>query len=456
MKLPSASSSEQKTDSTHWTVGTLTYTTSGLILVFIWLLLGDFAWNLKERAIIPIAQLMLKEFKATDFLIGLLVGSFPAAIGMIIGPIIAVKSDNHRGRWGRRIPYLLIPTPFIGFFMAGLALSPRFSEMLHLHLAETSPGLHFLQIVVFSFFWTGFEISTYISNTVFGGLVNDVVPQRIIGRFYGFFRIVSLFAGVLFNFFLMGNVESHMELVTLGIGLTYCVGIAVMCWKVKEGNYPPPVFVKQESRWKGMKSYFQLCFTNRYYLWIFSAMTFGMISFGPINSFSVFYAKSLNMSMDRYGKYLALTYAISMVVSYFVGSLADRYHPIRVAFFSLIIYGLATFIGAFLINSESSFGFFFVIHGVASGVYLTGTSSIGQRLFPKDQFSQFFSAYGILMGVCLACIPPITGLILDWSHHRYELTFLLSGIITFVAIFCYVVVYLKYQKLGGDQNYQAP
>ena len=87
-----------------WQVGTLTYTTAGLAVLFGWLLWGDFTWILKERAITAIAQIMLRGFSAPDWLVGLLIGSLPAGIALILGPIICVKSDHTRTRWGRRIP----------------------------------------------------------------------------------------------------------------------------------------------------------------------------------------------------------------------------------------------------------------------------------------------------------------------------------------------------------------
>ena len=71
-----------------WRAGTLTYTTAGLVALFAWLLWGDFAWMLKERSVVPVAQLVLKKFAASDTLVAILVGSLPAALGMILGPLM--------------------------------------------------------------------------------------------------------------------------------------------------------------------------------------------------------------------------------------------------------------------------------------------------------------------------------------------------------------------------------
>jgi hypothetical protein len=47
-----------KSPSKTWAVGTLTYTAGGLAVLFLWLLFGDFAWNIKQRAVDPVAQLL--------------------------------------------------------------------------------------------------------------------------------------------------------------------------------------------------------------------------------------------------------------------------------------------------------------------------------------------------------------------------------------------------------------
>src|SRR5262245_14572413 len=84
----------------RWLVGTLSYSTAGLIILFAWLLGGDFAWQMKERAITPVATLLVKKLQASDFVIGLLIVSLPNLVNMILGPVVSTASDRHRGRWG--------------------------------------------------------------------------------------------------------------------------------------------------------------------------------------------------------------------------------------------------------------------------------------------------------------------------------------------------------------------
>lgn len=444
-----------------WRAGTLVYTSGGLAALFIWLLWGDFAWSMKDRAIVPVAQLMLRQFGATDFVVGMLVGSLPAALGFIIGPVVSVKSDNHRGRWGRRIPYLLIPTPIIAISMAGLACTAPLAEWLHGALGASSPGESMCRLAVFGFFWTSFEIFQTIAQSVLGGLINDVVPQELIGRFFGLFRAVSLIAGMIFNFVLIDHAEEHYRWIFLGLGLLYGVGFTLMCLFVKEGAYPapPPPAPRRslgERFVKPVRDYFRECYANPYYLWVFLALMLGTLAAGPVNTFSVFYAKSLDMSMDRYGNLLVITYGCSLVLAFFLGWLADRFHPLRLGIATLAAYAAVMIWGGFAATTPETFSVAFVAHGVLTGTFFTGTASIGQRLFPRSKFAQFSSAAGIVAGFGFMALPPALGYFLDATGRVYRHTFALSGILSALALVSFVIVFLKWRRLGGDRDYQAP
>jgi MFS family permease len=443
-----------------WTVGTLTYTSTGLLILFCWLLAGDYAWSMKERAVTPVAQVMLRSFAAPDWLVGLLVGSVPAAIGMILGPIVSVRSDRHRGRWGRRIPYLLIPTPIIVLAMLGLAMTPTFASWLHDYLGTSSPGVMFCRLAVFGFFWTAFEIATITVNTLFGALINDVVPQIVIGRFFALFRAVGLITGIIFNFYLMGEAQTHYFEIFVGVGLLYGVGFMLMCLKVKEGDYPPslpPPTSIAASRLVGpVKAYMKECFTKPFYLWFFLATTLGGLALGPVNMFSVFHARSVEMSLELYGKCIALSYTISLLLTYPVGILADRLHPVRLGIFGMSLYAVGMMIGFLVATSQWSFFTAFTLHTVTAGAYLTGTASISQRLLPADKFGQFHSAAGIIGAICYMILPPALGVFIQSMNHNYRYVFLLGSLLAVSSVTAYVALLFNYKKQGGDNAYIAP
>ncbi len=221
-----------------WRAGTLTYTTAGLITLFLWLLWGDFAWSMRDRSVGPMSQWYLNELGISDLLFGLLFSSFPALIGIVLVPIISVKSDRHRGRFGRRIPFLLVTSPIAALGMIGLALTPSLGTWVHGHFPGQSEQT--VALLCFGAFWAVFEIASITGLAIFGGLINDVVPEPLLGRFYGLFRAVSLIDGMIFNYWLMGKVPGHYTLILLVVGVFYGTAFLWVCFKVKEGTYPPP------------------------------------------------------------------------------------------------------------------------------------------------------------------------------------------------------------------------
>src|SRR5580658_3379144 len=156
-----------------WHAGTLTYTTAALIPLFCWLFLGDFAWSIKDRGSAPVLQKLLGSFKASDVVMGVLAQSVPQLVAFIIVPMLSQASDRHRGRWGRRIPYILIPTPLAVASIIGLAFCPNLGGWLHSTLGAHSPGYRNCVFIVISIFWTVFEFSTMAVNMLFGALAND-------------------------------------------------------------------------------------------------------------------------------------------------------------------------------------------------------------------------------------------------------------------------------------------
>ena len=51
-----------------WNKGTLIYTGSSIVILFLLLLFGDFVWSIRERSVGMIARILLKQFGATDAL----------------------------------------------------------------------------------------------------------------------------------------------------------------------------------------------------------------------------------------------------------------------------------------------------------------------------------------------------------------------------------------------------
>ncbi len=449
--------SPQSTPGKTWRVGTLVYSTAGLAVLFSWLLIGDFAWNARERAVTPVTQVLLKKFEVSDLMIGFLIGSVPSAMGMLLGPVVGYRSDRFRSRWGRRIPFLLVTTPVATLAMIALGFVPMGARWLDAAMGTQSPGLNVCFLGLFALFWILFEVAAVIGNAIFGALINDVVPAAVIGRFFGLFRAISLIVGGLFNYFLLGKAEDYFLTIFVVMGLIYGVGFGLMCLKVKEGEYP---VIDDSGPREGfrvaVRRYCRECFTHPYYLWLFGAWALANLAFNPFYTFSLFYARSVGMSLDHFGKFGALSLLCSLVISYPIGSLSDRIHPLRVAMISLILYMVLAGWAALFVRTPGAFAFAFIAHGVLAGVFLTGTASLGQRLFPQVSFAQFASAAALINGLFLMTMPPLMGAWLDASGNAYHLTFAAGAVIAALAACGMFVVLRYYRRLGGDKAYAPP
>ncbi len=443
-----------------WQVGTLRYTAPGLVVLFCWLFWGDFAWSMKERTVGPVLQVMLKKFEASDFQVGLLMGSLPLIISMVLSPIVAYRSDRHRGPWGRRLPFLLLPTPVAVLAMLGLAFSPECGIELHRILGSDSPGINLSTIVFLGAFWVVFEIATIIANAVFGGLINDVVPAQFLGRFYGVFRALSLLAGIVFNLWLIGKAEEEYTWIFLGMGSLYGVGFCMMCLNVKEGEYPPPPPPNPTQGpvafFQAVKEYLIKCFSIRYYWWVYASSALAAMAFMPFNLYVIYYRKTMGLSLETYGHYLVWTFIISLIIAYPLGVLVDRFHAFRVSLIVLAIYVSTTLAAAFYVVDAWTFGLALLIHGVMSGTYFTTSASLALRLLPRGNFAQFASASGIVASVFGIMVAPVSGRILDLTGHEYRYTFFMSGGIGAVGLLAAAVLYRKFLALGGPGNYRAP
>lgn len=401
---------------------------------------------------------MLQNEGVSDTAMALLVSSLPPLLGLIITPIVSYRSDRLRSRWGRRIPFLIIPTPLAGLAMVGIAFTPPLAGALHDVLAPRFDRTACV-VAVFGVFWTCFEVAAIVSQSVFGGLINDVVPRPVLGRFFALFRAVSLMDGILFNYFLIKHAESHFTIMFSVIALVFGVGFVIMCLMVREGTYPPPPVMDEPEKpgfYHATASYFRECFTHSYYQWVFAALTIAQLTFLPVNLFNIRYAKDLNMDMDTYGKLAAASFAVSLLVAYPLGMLVDRFHALRTARVAMFLYVLASGFGAISIVDTRTFAIALVAHTILSGAYFTTSAALAQCLLPRSRFAQFASAASILTSLAVMNLGPLLGVLLDLTHHNYRLTFVASFFPACVSCVLLTTVYRMFLALGGPRAYIAP
>lgn len=480
-------------------VGTLVYTSSTLVILFLWLLWGDFALSMRDRSVGPLVEKFLLKYGASNTLKQVLTAFLPTAIALIISPIVSYRSDRLRSKWGRRIPFLLVPTPIAGLAMVGIAFSPQMGEWLYGAMGNVVPagatieqaaGNHI--IGVFTLFWTIFEVAVIISMSVFFGLINDVVPRPVLGRFHGLFRAISLYDGILFNAVLFQYAEQHFTLMFALIGLLFGGGFTLMCLKVKEGEYPPvpeeerrpnvaargfpvqtqgqpaemPVAMPVERApgaldplyrfFHAAGTYLRECFTQPYYLLMFAMFVLAGLTFNPINSFSYRYAMQLNMSDGDYGFFIAISYLVSLTIAFPLGMTVDKVHAFRASIFTMGLYLITMILGSLFVNDATSFGIAFIGHTILSGTYFTCAASLPQQLYPRSKYSQYASAAGILASVTGLFFAPSLGGVMDLTNNNYHLTFWFGLILSMITIAIMLLLYRRFNSLGGTQAYLAP
>ena len=443
-----------------WSVGTLVYDRRGLTILFILLLIGDLVWALRIRTLHPVAQLLLRNHGSSDYFNALMLSSIPTAMGMIMGPFIGYHSDRCRSRWGRRIPYLMFSTPITFLGMVGMALSKHLDTLVMDCFPSLTPDEAALWILGVS--WIIFEVGVLVSSAVFNALINDVVPQNMLGRFYGLFRIMSIAAGILYTGFFLEPSNNHPELFFGAVALIYGLGFTAMCFLVKEGKYPDPEPIDPRATparrfTEATKVYFKECYTNPYYLLVFVFWLLATFSFMPVNTYCIFYAGKCGVSLDTYGKCISAGFIVSLIISFPLGVLADKFHPLRCGIVSIALYGLASFLSFFFIKSPLLFCIAFIAHILLSSIFNTLTASLLLRLLPHDRFAQFASASQILNSFWIILVMPIIGKLLDWLHNDYDYLYLMGFLISAGAVVCglWLSVWIR-RRCGGLEHYQAP
>ena len=292
-----------------------------------------------------------------------------------------------------------------------------------------------------------------------------MVPEELLGRFFSLLRIVSLAAGVIFNYWLLDKVAMHGAVIFLGLSLLYGIGLTLLCCKVKEGKYPPPPPEPPELQdcstcvrvLHGVSTYFRQSFSMSYYRWFMAAVAMSAsLAFGPVNFFAIQYTQSISCSMKAYGICLVISLTASLCLSYPLGWIADRFHPLRTGMYSLVLYLILMIVSYPLMSNPKLFGLLFTLHCLISGIYTTLTASLMPRLLPRSLFAQFSSA-GAIVGAGFNMIAtPLFGWLIDAFDGGYRILFILGGLGTLATLAAFLPVCRGFRQYGGYSAYHAP
>ena len=453
----SRSSAEPK----MYRVGSLVYSVPTLISVMFWMLLGDFCLQIMEQLPSSLVPLQLRWATASDALIGFVLGGFPAVVGLLLNPVVGIQSDRHRGRLGRRRPFLLWSTPLVIFALLGLG----FAEPIAGVLGKWS-GVQSLEALKIGWL-SGCMIVFMVANTyilqVYQFLFVDVIPTEVMGRFVGIYRAIGGLGAFVFHRFMFGHAETNIASIYLIAGLLYGSSFFLLIWKVKEGEYgaPPP----KQPFLKIVSGYFTESFGNVFYLKVYSMAFCFWSAIVPFWTFLVFfgtnpgqnsgYAPTLGLSLEEFGQLRGWCALIQMPIFFLMGPFVDRFHPLRVGLVGLLLSSLAFFANFFFVHDQASFTFWLLTNFVAMSIFTGAYLVILPRLLPRSKYGQFFTAnqsFG-LIGVALS--PVLCGWLLE-TVKDYRFIFIWCGGCTTIGFLACLSLYRHWRILGGDASYQPP
>jgi MFS family permease len=463
-----------KTNPDRFRVGTLSYTKAGLITVFLYLLWGDFCFSLMETVVPSIMPLKLNSLGAPNWLLGLICTTVPNIMNMFGNPLISFRSDRLRSRWGRRIPFLAGATPFLVLFLIALGFSEQISRWMESTVIGGGWSHYTVILTVISVFMISFGFFNLFISSVYYYLFNDVVPHAFLARFMALFRVVGGGAGALYSFFVLKYAISHMHYIFLGAGLLYLVAFAIMCWKIKEGGYPPPEpYVGRGSGFvSALKTYASECFAHRFYWLLFLAnscyaLTWVSGAYGLLTA-----TKVMGLDLSLCGKVGGVCGVIGMAALYPAGILADRLHPLRMqlaAVTAMMCSGLLGII--FIFNCHNldhrtivAIWIGFSAIGLPIGV-LYGASELPalMKLLPQDRFGQFCSANAMIRSIVLIFAGVSCGAFLDFTKRFganpddcYRFVSVWNFCAQASASLFLFLLYREWKRLGGLHGYRPP
>jgi hypothetical protein len=452
-------------------VGTLVYTQAGLITLFFWMLWGDFFFTLLEIIPRSLFPLHLKWIGADDMTNSLLISTYPHIIGVIVCPIISFKSDHLRSRWGRRIPYIIATAPFLVMCLAIMGFTDSIRAFVSLPCVAGAFDFCGISqqgalIAVVGALMLGFAFFNEFVNSLYWYLFADVVPAAYLGRFLALFRMVGIAAQFVFSMWVFPHAEGHLAEIYTTIAVLYLVGFSLMCWRVKEGEYPPvPVDVGgKPSLLRNIRLYVTECFlSHRVYafLYLHSAL-FTCASVG-LTFHSIFARMQLKLSLQQIGDVAAWTSVATFCMAYPMGMFVDRRNPIFLTIAMTIVLIPVHILSFFYKVDFISFLVFAIILLGINGLFSAASMPMLVSVLPKEKYGQFCSANGMARGLGTMIGGVGVGVFLKYmdSHTpgentHYRWIFIWVGLLHVASLVSLFLLNREWQRLGGKVGYKAP
>lgn len=438
-------------DADKYTCGTLRYTPATLTVLFGWLLWGDFTMCLME-SLPGLLIMQLKDYHISNQAIGFLMTTIFTVANTVLNPVLSYSSDRTRTRWGRRRPYLLFATPFVTLFLVLIPWAPQITNAL----LKIDAARAFLElfpftplVLVFGVLIALFQIFHMFIGTAYYYLIPDTVPEPFIGRFYGLFRVVGLLGGMLFYWFVFGKAHAHMQLIFAVFAILYGVSFLLMCWKVREGQYPE--IREQHGHWYSpVRNYVVECFgTPRNWIMF---LVYGAIMWpSAASQFALFfYRDQIGLTETEVGRITAISQMISFGLAVPFGWLVDRWgchKALMVGLVGGIVVSLSCF---FLIHTR--------VMAFVMGISLTipifliflALPKWTVDMYPRAQYGQFGSAGAMMGALGAAVFSPVAGWLVDITGNNYRLCWAGYPIFYSVSLICCLALRRRMKRVVSE------
>ena len=473
--------SELRDTKTKFRCGTLEYTKHGLVIVAIWILWGETCFTFIENAEPTLVPLILKyDLGASNTVISIFSLTITNIIAMLACPIISVKSDRYRSRFGRRIPFLALSAPFVMLFMILMGYNAEVGRFFFSLLFQQSGlSLTTVTIILLGVMVVGFQFFYLMGNSVYFYLIHDVVPEEYVGRFLAFFRAIGTGMSAVFHFFVFPYVRTHSMEILVIIGIAYFFGIAIVCLRVKEGQYPPPPpLEKAKGPWlasakASVRTYMKECFCHKYYWYLYLATAILNAGFAA-SRFSIFRSLDLGLTLKELGLVGGVGTLISAILLVPAGYLVDKKHPVRLGLISLFAAAvLMPFDALFMLDlsHRGALILMIILQAVnlpVGTIYQATQMPLNMRVLPSSRFGQFCSAMNIVRAAFILVAGILAGVFVDglrWlcqdklgipGDYYYRLIFLFGLPTIWIAVYLRWKVYKMWLGFGGDDNYLPP
>jgi len=436
-----------------YSVGTLVYNQRQLVILFIWLMWNDFGITLIE-SIGGLNNVMMRDHGATFTQMAFL-GTIAGFITPWINPWVSTWSDRHRGKYGRRRPFLLIATPIYAVLMMIIPFMPDFFHFLERFPAMVRLFAHIpMNGPAFLIGLCGLASGMFnaVVLAIFSYLYWDVVPENLMGRFNALSKNVALIAGLIWSFFIYGLAEHHMKEVYLGTGVFSLTIYLLSVWQIKEGEYPPPDEHKKGSIVAPIRAYFVECFSESFYLWIFFASLLCQLGNGGNWYQFNFLHYDLKIDLgtlgwvDGWAK--VVTVGFGLVLGFAVGAMTDRLKPVRLMAPAHLILALVLLWTYFYVHDKWSYLIAFSVRNLVMFVQGVIIGAFTVEVFPREKLGQFCSAQAVFYQfIGNLCSTPLA-MLFDWLQNN-RFSFLWTAVFYGLSGLAYLKVHLNWKKRNG-------